>query len=217
MSAPLLTLLLALAAAPEQVVPDTLLHLPHLGGVAEDRIRLGQFMGDGPVDDLLIRSPSSLFRIGSAPRAMPSGPGLHLRWLEPEIRGVWNSTLPHSLNEGALWAGRGLSSRLTVGLHARLGAFTLILAPHVLMEENRSFQTISHPEGVGRRSRMASPFHYPTASMGVQQRFGESSRFLMDPGQSTLSVQRGSLEWGVATENVWWGPSIRNALLMGAQ
>src|SRR5690606_5690840 len=165
MSAPLLTLLLALTAAPEQVVPDTLLHLPHLGGVAEDRIRLGQLTGDGPVDDLLIRSPSSLFRIGSAPRDAPSGPGLHVRWLEPEIRGVWNSTLPHSLNEGALWAGRGLSSRLTWGAEIRRGRFTLVVAPHLLYEQNSPFQTAAYPEGVRSRSHLASPFHYPPHSM----------------------------------------------------
>src|SRR5690606_24404975 len=54
-------------------------------------------------------------------------------------------------------------------------------------------------------------------SMDLPQRFGESARVLVDPGQSSLTVETGAVAFGVATENVWWGPGIRNALLMGAQ
>ncbi|HEX7241888.1 MAG TPA: capsule assembly Wzi family protein, partial [Longimicrobiaceae bacterium] len=35
-----------------------------------------------------------------------------------------------------------------------------------------------------------------------------------NPGQSSLTVEAGPVVVGVATENQWWGPGIRNALVM---
>jgi len=216
MAVPLLALLLGLATSPAQVVPDTLVHLPGLGSATEDRIRVDQLTGDRPVEGLLIRSASSLLRMAGPAPGERHGP-LEVRWLQPELRSVWNSTLPHSMNEGALWAGRGLSTRLTLGFEARLGSVTLLLAPHFLVEQNRPFQTVAYPEGSRTRSPWASPFHYPPASMDLPQRFGEGARVRLDAGQSVLAVTRGAVRFGAATENVWWGPGIRNALLMGAQ
>src|SRR5690606_839394 len=114
MAVPLLALLLGLATSPAQVVPDTLVHLPGLGSATEDRIRVDQLTGARPVEGLLIRSASSLLRMAGPAPGERHGP-LEVRWLQPELRSVWNSTLPHSMNEGALWAGRGLSTRLTLG------------------------------------------------------------------------------------------------------
>ena len=214
-----LALLLGLALTREQLAPDTLLHLPVLGGATEDRIRLEQLRGARSPDGWLVRSPSHLVADPPIAGTGVAAPPFRVRWLAPELRGVWNSALPFSLNEGALWAGRGLSTRLSGGALVRTGRVTLILAPQLLFEQNRSFQTVSRPEisGEVERHPLASPFHYPPSSMDLPQRFGGRARVRIDPGQSSLTVRAGALGLGGATENLWWGPGIRNALLMGAQ
>jgi hypothetical protein len=219
MPSPTLALLLALAFQPAQLPPDTLVHLPVLGGPSEDRLRIEQLQGDRATGGFLLRSPSTLLaRSGPGP---DSGRPLRLttRWLAPELRTVWNSELPFSLNEGPLWAGRGVSGRLTGGVHARWRALTLILAPQLVAWENADFQTTSYPEPDGERirHRYASPFHYPPHSVDLPQRPGEAGGFAVDPGQSSLTVRFDRVAFGLATENLWWGPGVRNSLLMSAQ
>jgi len=214
MPSPTLALLLVFVVQAGPAPSDTLTRLPLLNGPEEDRIRVAQLRGDAPFGGFIIRSASSLL----AP--LPPAPsGLVLRWLAPELRLLRNSALPHSLNEGPLWAGRGLSGRLTGGLHARYGDLILILAPQGLGWENRPFQTASYPDLAPGRKRhaLASAFHYPPGSMDLPQRLGESRQLFLDPGQSSLTFRRERVALGFATENLWWGPGIRNGLLMSAQ
>lgn len=198
------------AAGPATQDPDRAVHMVTIHGADEDRMRLGQLFGDAPSRGFLIRSPSVL----------TSWPA-HLEWalLAPEVHTVWNSHLPHSLNQGALWAGRGLSYRLTIGGAARYRGVTLILAPQAVHEQNRSFQVPQRPapEGGDTRDRFANLFHFPPASMDLPIRFGDEPRNRLDPGQSSLTVERGPVAFGAATESLWWGPGIRNALIMSSQ
>lgn len=190
-----------------------------LGSTAEDRMRLGHLIGDRSTDGFLIRSPSALSGFDTQRRAEQSEDARGLYWatLAPELHTVWNSDLPYSLNEGALWAGRGLSTRLTVGGWLRFRGATLVLAPQIVHERNRDFQTFAFPgPGAETRHALSSPFHFPPGSMDLPQRFGYEPRSFVDAGQSSLTVHRGSVAFGVATENLWWGPGIRNALLMSS-
>ena len=187
-----------------------------LGSVAEDRIRIGQLLGDAPVEGFLIRSPSTMSGVGGSGWG-DRNEGLLWAVLAPELRTVWNSDLPHSFNEGALWAGRGLSTRLTAGAAVRFRDVTMVLAPHAVAERNRTFQTFSVPGPAGdTRHPLSSPFHFPPGSMDLPQRFGDEPRSFVDAGQSSLTVRRGAAAFGVATENLWWGPGIRNALVMSS-
>jgi hypothetical protein len=184
-----------------------------LGSAAEDRVRLAHVLGDVPADGFLIRSPSALSGVAEG------GPEGVLHWavLAPELRTIWSSDLPHSFNEGPLWAGRGLSTRLTAGARFAFRDITLLLAPQLVDERNRDFQTATFPEaGGGARHPLASPFHFPPGSMDLPQRLGEGPRRFVDPGQSSLTVLKGPLAFGAATENLWWGPGIRNALVMSS-
>lgn len=217
MPSSVLALLLAAALQPAQPPSDTLLRLPTLGSVVEDRIRIGQLTGAHTPAGFLIRSPSRL--LGSVAPDAPDDGRISMTWLAPELRGVWNSQIPFSLNEGPLWAGRGISARVSAGALATWKSVSLVLAPQLVVEQNRAFQTTSFPDLSSPRARhpLASPFHYPPGSMDLPQRFGHERRVLVDPGQSSLTVRRGVVAFGAATENQWWGPGIRNALLMSAQ
>lgn len=190
-----------------------------IGSVEDDRQRLAHLFGIYPADGYLLRSASSLtgWREGPAQGGVgeEAGGGLRLALLPPEFHGIWNSDLPHSLNEGALWAGRGASGRTALGFAASYRNVTLIVAPEYFYEENRPFQTVSFPGSeAATRHPLASPFHYPPGSVDLPQRFGYEPRRYWHPGQSSLTVRIRGVALGASTENLWWGPGIRNALVM---
>lgn len=179
-----------------------------LGGEAEDRMRVAELLGVSTTDAVMLRSSSRL-------QALAQDSSGRLRVLLPELRTAYNSALPFSQNDGPLRAGRGISVLVTGGAQLRLGALTLVVEPQVVYEENRFFQVINYPPGaLPSRSIWANPFHPPPQSIDLPLRFGDASRLQVDPGQSSLTLRLGRTEAGVATENLWWGPGIRNAIVL---
>ncbi|MSR22646.1 MAG: hypothetical protein EXR92_03745 [Gemmatimonadetes bacterium] len=206
------------AAVEAQQYP-AILRFPSLGGADEDRGRLEQLLGERAVSGFLLRSPATVRdRLGAREGDGPASPAVSWALLAPELHTVWNSRLPFSLNEANLWAGRGVSLRLSAGAAVELPYMSLILAPEFIFEANGDFQTVAYPEADSIRERhaLASPFHYPPGSMDLPQRFGTESRGFGVPGQSSVIVHAGAVDFGLATENVWWGPGIRNGLLLSA-
>jgi hypothetical protein len=175
-----------------------------VGGGEEDRERVLQLLGREPHAGFLIRSPSS-----RTPRGEPGSFAL----LRPEARIVYNSGLPYSLNEGGLWAGRGAGVLVTGGFRARAGRFRLTVAPELARRANADFQTLS--PGSPDASRYASPFHFGGNSPAdLPLRFGDDPQLSVSLGQSSAVAEVGRFDVGVAKESQWWGPAIRNALVM---
>lgn len=181
-----------------------------IGGEADERLRLRQLFGDsGGSLGYLLRSTSSLTRA-------PAGSGgyrLRYAFLMPELRVVENSRLPFSLNEASLWAGRGWNEAVTAGVDASIGPLRVIVAPTFVHEENREFQVIQYPD-VSTRSPWANPFHPLPESIDMPLRFGDASRHRVTAGQSSATLSWHELSGGFGTENRWWGPGIRNAILL---
>ena len=178
-----------------------------LGSPDEDRLRIAQIRGERPLAGSLIRSPSTsnVFRDSST-----SG----FRWsiIGPVVDATWNSQLPFSIDDGSLWAGRGINSRLTAGVRANLGPLRVQVAPEFMRSENKAFRLA--PSGIPGRSDYAAPFHYGPVSIDLPVRFGSVPFTTIDPGQSAVWGSLGQIDVGAATENQWWGPGIQNALIM---
>src|SRR5437899_4220061 len=185
--------------------------LETIGGEADDRLRLAQLAAGAAVAGSLLRSASTL-------TPALSGDSMRLRWalLVPEVTTVANSSLPFSLNDGALWAGRGWNARLRAGARLDWGPWFLVAAPEVLASENNSYELASPltvPTRPLLRNPLSSPWHlFP--SIDVPLRFGQSGFVTVSPGQSTLGLRVGAAVVGLSTENEWWGPGIRNAIVM---
>ena len=176
-----------------------------------DRARLGELIGDAAPNRHILRSASQLTpRIDNVERAS-------LRPLAPEVEWVRNSDLAFSLNQGALWAGRGNNVRLRAGFQAAWGPVSLILAPEWTHSENRDFDLPDPrltPLADQRGNSFADPFYVRPNSIDQPLRFGDASFSTLHPGQSTLAVHTGPATFGISTENEWWGPGIRNAIVL---
>lgn len=186
-----------------------LLPLWTVGGAYEEGGRMAQLRGEAPAAGALLRSPSS-----STPRAARGGVWL----LAPEVVTAYNSRIPFSVNDGALWAGAGAGTLAMAGFAVQAGPARLIVAPELAYSANAAFDTL-----VPLAWRQADPVTwYPDwqtreHAIDLPYRMGDEPAWRLLPGQSSLTVDAGPLAFGAATENQWWGPGVRNALVLSSQ
>jgi hypothetical protein len=169
-----------------------------LGVPLDDRTRFDELLGTARVE-----AREQL----NSPRWSPILPSTHV---------VYNSKLPFSLNDAELWAGRGLNVAVAGGVSAartiRSGVIEAQLAPVLTYSQNRPFQI--YPWPTAARSPFASPFFPTNASADLPMRFGGLSLTTVHPGESHLTIGQGAVAYGVSSESQWWGPGIRNALVL---
>ena len=187
--------------------------LPILSGQAEDRLRMAQLLGQATTDGYLFRTSSSLMN-----QILEDDATWSMTLLAPEIRGINNSDLPFSFNDGPLWAGKGWNRLVTIGATVQLGPITMVLAPQLIYQENQSFHFIPYPlDANPERNAYANPFHPEPQSMDYPIRFGNESLDKIDWGQSSIRIDAGPLALGFSTENAWWGPGLRNGIVLSNQ
>lgn len=204
-------LLAACIGRPARAQRDDALPIITLASEPEERIRLAQLFGRLCTEGFLIRSPSRLVTPCDTTPLHRSG------FAGPDVHIVNNSGLPFSINDGSLWASRGWNAALTAGGFVFAGPFRLIVAPTVTLEQNRAFQVIPYSQSaVPPRSVWANPFHPLPESIDLPLRFGDKPRRTLDFGQSSATFDAGYVSFGVATENLWWGPGIQNAITLSS-
>ena len=123
------------------------------------------------------------------------------------------SRFPSDRDNGAVWAGKGLSLQLATGIGGSLGPLRYSIFPAVHWAQNRDF-TVADTAVAGYSSHV-----YPWEGPGIDwpQRMGSTPSRGVTPGQSFLEVTGWSrTAVGVSTENIWWGPSKRYPMLLGA-
>ena len=184
-----------------------------------DRFRLDQLVdGVAPGQSLLLRSASSL----TAP--VPTEPGrVQLSPLVPQLLFVHNTSIPFSQNYGALWAGRGLSTRTLTGFKLESRRVRFIFAPELISSENsdwviRPFPFDQHLPPVPPDRAFGGYVlpYYLASQWSIDQplRFGKGPIRRFDPGQSSAIVSTNRFDFGFSNENEWWGPGIRNAIVL---
>ncbi|HEU4882878.1 MAG TPA: capsule assembly Wzi family protein [Longimicrobium sp.] len=188
--------------------PSLVRALPTVGGADEEAARVAQLRGEAYGDGFLLRSPSSM---------SPEG-GARIAVLAPEVLLAWNSRLPSSFLDGALWAGKGAGALVMAGVDVQVGPVRLIAAPELVYSANTQFDTLLPPEWRGTDP----PTYYPDwqrneHSIDLPFRMGGDALSGVGAGQSSLTVRAGAVAFGAATENQWWGPAIRSALVLSNQ
>ncbi len=179
-----------------------------IGSPQEDRLRIDQLLGRADTDGFLIRSASTLNPVerDGIPRVQGFLAGFHT---------AWNSGLPFSQNDGAMWAGRGMNWMISGGVRLDWGRVSLLVVPEVGYQQNKEFQTILFNRSRDAdRNRFSNPWYDRPESIDMPSRFGSGSFVTAGLGQSSLTVDAGPVAVGAATENLWWGPGIRNAIIM---
>jgi hypothetical protein len=106
---------------------------------------------------------------------------------------------------------RGYQTMLTGGLFAKLGPLSVQLYPELVYAQNRHFDSFSNFER-GAAARIAySSYH---SSIDLPEYFPDRPYKRLFPGQSSVRLTFGPVSAGISSENLWWGPGTRNAIMM---
>jgi hypothetical protein len=124
---------------------------------------------------------------------------------------TYNSTYPYGSNDGAVWAGRGLTTFARGGVYARWRGVDLRFAPEVFWAQNAGFDLAEN----GRDGPDAyRDSRYP-GSIDLPQRFGDRPYRRATLGSSRLTVELPWTTVGISSEARIWGPSLGYPLLLG--
>ena len=203
----------AAALLPPDGASPLLRALPTIGGAEEEAARMAQLRGEAPAGGFLLRTPSTMASLAPASRR-----GAPVAILAPEVLLAWNSRLPSSFLDGALWAGRGAGTMVTAGVDVQVGPVRLIAAPELVWSANAPFDTLLPPEWRQADAKVFYPdWQRNEHSIDLPFRMGGDAVSGIRAGQSSLTVNAGAVAFGGATENQWWGPGIRSALVLSNQ
>jgi hypothetical protein len=119
-----------------------------------------------------------------------------------------NSDHPDGINDGAMIPARGYQTLFSAGIFAQYGPLTIQLKPEMVYATNIGFN--SFPTGIKEKSYPV----YLSNLIDLPERFGENPYKKIFWGQSNIRLTIGATSIGLSNENLWWGPGLRNSLMM---
>jgi hypothetical protein len=123
----------------------------------------------------------------------------------------FNSHHPYSRNDGSMIPAKGYQAQLSAGAFIKVGLLSFQLQPELVFAQNAAFTPYA-----SNWSDTIWSSYYGTVLNRIDQpeRFGNKTYVRLFPGQSSIRLNHKRLSIGISTENLWWGPGIRNALIM---
>ena len=137
--------------------------------------------------------------------------GISVALTRPEVASRVNTTFPFGYNDGAVWAGRGITLSAQGGLSVRYGPLAAALVPLVSWASNSAF--LLQPNGaIG--ALQYEDGRYP-GSIDLPQRFGPGGYAIASGGQTVLEFSKWGVATGVSSANDYWGPASDFPVILG--
>jgi hypothetical protein len=105
---------------------------------------------------------------------------------------------PFGWNNGPIIPAKGYQSMITAGVFVKYGPLIVQIKPEYVFASNLFFKQFKS--------------YYERAD--IPERFGNGTYSKFFWGQSSIRLNAGPVSLGLSSENLWWGPGIRNSLLM---
>ena len=136
--------------------------------------------------------------------------GIFVKPYGPEWYNSYNTAAPYGQNDGALWQGKGYNTSLTAGVRLEAYGLELTVKPQLCWQENREFDIMP--------SNTDSEYGYfwgygKNIGCDVPQRFGDSSFWTFDWGDTEIRYTWHTLTVGFGTQSPWLGPAWLNPML----
>jgi len=122
----------------------------------------------------------------------------------------FNTHHPYSLNDGAMIPARGYQTIVSGGFYAKFGSLSLQLRPEVVYAENKPFKTFAESKS---EQALVAYYNYKNI-IDFPEYFPGKPYNKVFWGQSSVRLTFGPVSAGISSENLWWGPGMRNSLLM---
>jgi hypothetical protein len=200
--------------------------LPVGSPVIEDALRRLQISGTLPSDISYTVRPVSAYAFGGADSlynplkwagdekgparvSYAKGKG-ELVVLPATIRQQFNSHHPYGWNDGSMIQAKGYQTQISAGIYTKLGPLSIQLRPEFVYAQNGEFEQFPG----WQNDTLWRDYYSILNRIDNPEKFGNGSYTKFFPGQSSVRFNYKKLSLGVSTENLWWGPGIRNSLLM---
>lgn len=122
----------------------------------------------------------------------------------------YNSNHPYNRNNGSMLPNKGYQHIISPGLYLKLGFLSIKFKPEHHYSQNLKFDGFwdgHYPVIWAERYRLWNHIDMP-------ERFGEKRHNSTKLGQTSLRLNFNKISLGISNENIWWGPSIRNSIMM---
>lgn len=122
----------------------------------------------------------------------------------------FNTHHPYGWNDGAMIPAKGFQTLISGGIFMQYGILSVQFRPEFVIAANSDFETFNkkHYEVIFAR------YYDIYNNIDLPVRFGTQQYGQIYWGQSSIRLNYKSFSFGLSTENLWWGPGIRNSLLM---
>ena len=138
-------------------------------------------------------------------------PKVYAKPLPLTIKQQYNAHHPYGWNDGSLIPAKGYQAQVSAGVFLKTGRLSVQLQPEFVFAQNAPFRSI-----LSTQTAAFTKIYYDSFLnvVDLPERFGDRSYGKLFPGQSSIRFNFGKLSVGLSSENLWWGPGVRNSLLM---
>ena len=135
---------------------------------------------------------------------------VQLKYLGTDYFIEYNSHHPYNRNNGTMIPNRGYQHVISPGFFLKIGPLSLQMKPEHHYSQNLNFDGFWEGHyGIiwAKRYKLWNHIDMP-------ERFGEIRHNSTTLGQSSIRLNFKKFSLGVSNENIWWGPAIRNGIMM---
>jgi hypothetical protein len=122
----------------------------------------------------------------------------------------FNSDHPYGWNDGAMIPAKGYQTMISGGFFVKFGPLSIQLRPEFVYAANPSFNGFA----TDRSDQDLKDYYGYHNYIDWPERYGNGSYTKAFLGQSSIRLTFGPVSLGVSNENIWWGPGIRNSLIL---
>ena len=122
----------------------------------------------------------------------------------------YNSHHPYNRNNGTMIPNRGYQHIISPGIFIKTGPLTIQFKPEHHFSQNKRFDGFWE----GHYSVIWAKRYQLWNHIDMPERFGNMNHNKTTFGQSSIRLNWKSLSLGISNENLWWGPALRNSIMM---
>ncbi len=130
--------------------------------------------------------------------------------LPPEFRFSYDSHHPYSRNDGAMIRSKGAQTLVSAGIYTEIGPLSIQFKPEFVRAQNKNYP--GFPDSFDGQKWTQRYVWFNLSD--IPERYGDDIYSKSHLGQSSIRLNKWGLSLGLSSENIWWGPSIRNSIMM---
>lgn len=123
-----------------------------------------------------------------------------------------NSHHPWGMNDNSMIQAKGYQALVSGGVFAKIGPLSIQLNPEYVYAANSAFDGPEHNANDLDFQKAYARLVYNRIDNPSQ--FGNGSYTRGSWGQSSIRLNFDPVSFGLSSENLWWGPGVRNSLIM---